>query len=68
MRDGQPTDRDAWTAGLRHNTYKQRAAALYQVMLELDLNLSQLNQAHEEHRADISLSTKRQTAKAKPED
>jgi hypothetical protein len=63
-RDDQPTDRDAWIAGLRHNTYKERAGALYQVMLELDLNLSQLNQVHEEHKAEISLPTKRRTAKA----
>ena len=65
-RDGQATDRDAWIAGLRHKTYKERAAALYQVMLELDLHLSQLNEAHEEHKAEISFPMKCQTAKAKP--
>jgi hypothetical protein len=49
-RDGASADRDAWIAGLRDRPYKKRAAALYQAMLDLDLNLSQLNEAHEEHK------------------
>jgi hypothetical protein len=64
--DGQPADRDAWIAGLRDKTYKERAAALYQAMIELDLNLSQLNEVHEELKAEMSLPLKRQTAKDKP--
>jgi hypothetical protein len=65
-RNGEPADRDAWIAGLRDKPYNERAAALYQAMLELDLNLSQLNEVHEEHKAETTLPMKRRTAKAKP--
>jgi hypothetical protein len=66
--DGAPADHHAWIVGLRDKPYKERAAALYQAMLELDLNLSQLNEAHEEHKAEMTLPMRRQTAKAKPMD
>jgi hypothetical protein len=35
-------------------------------MIELDLNLSQLNEVHEELKAKMSLPLKRQTARDKP--
>jgi hypothetical protein len=43
----------AWVAALAEQPYEARAEALYQLLLEFDLSLSHLDDAHEAHKAEL---------------
>jgi hypothetical protein len=50
----EPTNLEAWIAVQLARSYEDRAAALYELMLCLDLSLSHLDEAHDNYRRKIA--------------